>query len=89
MPASTMDVSAFRRAMGSFPTGVTVVTVASNDGNMHGLTVNSFASVSLGPMLVLVCLDQASRSLGLRRDVQVARARAAAASRIAVRPQTT
>ena len=65
MPASTMDVSAFRRAMGSFPTGVTVVTVASKDGNMHGLTVNSFSSVSLDPMLVLVCLDQASRGLGL------------------------
>jgi flavin reductase len=65
MPASTMDVSAFRKAMGSFPTGVTVVTVACNDGNMHGLTVNSFSSVSLDPMLVLVCLDQASRSLGL------------------------
>jgi len=65
MPASTMDVSAFRRAMGSFPTGVTVVTVAADDGNMHGLTVNSFSSVSLDPMLVLVCLDQASRSLDL------------------------
>jgi flavin reductase (DIM6/NTAB) family NADH-FMN oxidoreductase RutF len=63
MPASTMDVSAFRRAMGSFPTGVTVVTAAADDGNMHGLTVNSFSSVSLDPMLVLVCLDQASRSL--------------------------
>ena len=60
-----MDVSAFRRAMGSFPTGVTVVTVASTDGNMHGLTVNSFSSVSLDPMLVLVCLDQASRGLDL------------------------
>jgi flavin reductase (DIM6/NTAB) family NADH-FMN oxidoreductase RutF len=65
MPASTMDVSAFRKAMGSFPTGVTVVTVASDGGKMHGLTVNSFSSVSLDPMLVLVCLDQASRSLGL------------------------
>jgi flavin reductase (DIM6/NTAB) family NADH-FMN oxidoreductase RutF len=39
MPASTMDVSAFRRAMGSFPTGVTVVTVAADDGTMHGLEV--------------------------------------------------
>jgi flavin reductase len=65
MPASTMDVSAFRSAMSSFPTGVTVVTAASDDGNMHGLTVNSFSSVSLDPMLVLVCLDQASRSLDL------------------------
>jgi flavin reductase (DIM6/NTAB) family NADH-FMN oxidoreductase RutF len=65
VPASTVDVSAFREAMGSFPTGVTVVTVASDDGNMHGITVNSFSSVSLDPMLVLVCLRQTSLGLGL------------------------
>jgi hypothetical protein len=39
--APTVDVSAFRKAMGSFPTGVTVVTVAHGDGDMHGVTVNS------------------------------------------------
>ena len=65
VPASTVDVSAFRQAMGSFPTGVTVVTVASDDGNMYGMTVNSFSSVSLDPMLVLVCLNQSSRGVGL------------------------
>jgi flavin reductase (DIM6/NTAB) family NADH-FMN oxidoreductase RutF len=63
--ASTLDASAFRKAMGSFPTGVTVVTVACGDGNLHGVTVNSFSSVSLDPMLVLVCLNQASRAVGL------------------------
>jgi flavin reductase (DIM6/NTAB) family NADH-FMN oxidoreductase RutF len=51
--------------MGSFATGVTVVTVASDDGDMYGMTVNSFSSVSLDPMLVLVCLSQASRGIGL------------------------
>ena len=65
MPASTVNESAFRRAMGSFPTGVTVVTVASDDSNMHGITVNSFSSVSLDPMLVLVCLNEKSCGLGL------------------------
>jgi flavin reductase len=65
VPASTADVSAFRQAMGSFPTGVTVVTVASDDGDMYGMTVNSFSSVSLDPMLVLVCLNQTSRGVGL------------------------
>ena len=65
VPASTVDVSAFRRAMGSFRTGVTVVTVASDDGNMHGITVSSFSSVSLDPMLVLVCLNQTSRAVSL------------------------
>jgi flavin reductase len=64
-PGSAAEASAFRRAMSSFPTGVTVVTVASDDGNMHGMTVNSFSSVSLDPMLVLVCLNEASRGAGL------------------------
>jgi flavin reductase (DIM6/NTAB) family NADH-FMN oxidoreductase RutF len=63
--ASAVDVSAFRQAMGSFPTGVTVVTVAADDGSMHGITVNSFSSVSLEPMLVLVCLNETSRGVGL------------------------
>ena len=65
VPVSTVEVSAFRRAMGSFPTGVTVVTVASDDGNMHGITVSSFLSVSLHPMLVLVCLNETSRAVSL------------------------
>ena len=64
-PGSAVEVSAFRRVMGSFPTGVTVVTVASGDGSMHGITVNSFSSVSLDPMLVLVCLNETSRGIGL------------------------
>ena len=63
--APAAGVSAFRQAMGSFATGVTIVTVASGDGNMHGMTVNSFSSVSLDPMLVLVCLNEASRGAGL------------------------
>ena len=58
-------VGAFRQAMSSFATGVTVVTVACDDGTMHGMTVNSFSSVSLDPMLVLVCLNEASRGVGL------------------------
>jgi flavin reductase (DIM6/NTAB) family NADH-FMN oxidoreductase RutF len=65
VPVSTVDVSAFRRAMGSFPTGVTIVTVASDDSNMHGITVSSFSSVSLDPMLVLVCLNETSRGISL------------------------
>ena len=63
--APAVDVSAFRQAMSSFATGVTVVTVASGDGNMHGMTVNSFSSVSLDPMLVLVCLNERSRGVSL------------------------
>jgi hypothetical protein len=66
-PASAVDASAFRQAMGSFATGVTVVTVACDDGDMHGMTVNSFTSASLDPMLVLVCLNETSRGVSLIR----------------------
>jgi flavin reductase (DIM6/NTAB) family NADH-FMN oxidoreductase RutF len=65
VPTPAVDAGAFREAMGSFPTGVTVVTVACDDGSMHGITVNSFSSVSLDPMLVLVCLNETSPGVGL------------------------
>jgi flavin reductase (DIM6/NTAB) family NADH-FMN oxidoreductase RutF len=51
----------FRRAMGRFATGVTIVTV-DLDGEVHGMTANAFASVSLDPMLVLVCVDHTTRT---------------------------
>ncbi|HZQ25058.1 MAG TPA: flavin reductase family protein [Terriglobales bacterium] len=51
----------FRRAMGAFATGVTVVTV-DDGGAVHGMTANAFASVSLDPMLVLVCVDHRART---------------------------
>lgn len=51
----------FRKAMGSFATGVTVITV-DNDGEIHGMTANAFTSVSLDPMLVLVCVDHRART---------------------------
>jgi flavin reductase (DIM6/NTAB) family NADH-FMN oxidoreductase RutF len=51
----------FRRAMGSFATGVTVITVDC-DGEVHGMTANAFTSVSLDPLLVLVCVDHRART---------------------------
>ncbi|MGA2812983.1 MAG: flavin reductase family protein [Candidatus Acidiferrum sp.] len=48
---------AFRQALGQFATGVTVVTVEYQPGKIHGMTANSFTSVSLEPLLVLVCVD--------------------------------
>jgi flavin reductase (DIM6/NTAB) family NADH-FMN oxidoreductase RutF len=47
-----IDPTALRRALGSFPTGVTVVTARSREGRNIGLTANSFTSVSLEPALV-------------------------------------
>ncbi len=54
------DSRAFRRALGTFPTGVAVVTAAMDSAKPMGITVNSFASVSLNPQLVLWCLNRAS-----------------------------
>jgi flavin reductase (DIM6/NTAB) family NADH-FMN oxidoreductase RutF len=48
----------FRKIMGHFATGVTVVTARSRRGKAVGLTVNAFTSVSLDPLLVLVCLHR-------------------------------
>jgi flavin reductase (DIM6/NTAB) family NADH-FMN oxidoreductase RutF len=49
-----------RRCLGSFVTGVVVVTTAY-EGREHGMTANSFASVSLSPPLVLICTDNKAR----------------------------
>jgi flavin reductase (DIM6/NTAB) family NADH-FMN oxidoreductase RutF len=58
------DTMNYRDAMSAFATGVTVVTTAV-DGELYGITANSFTSVSLDPMLVLVCLKDSSRALEL------------------------
>jgi flavin reductase (DIM6/NTAB) family NADH-FMN oxidoreductase RutF len=53
----TIDPDEFRSVLGRFATGVTVVTARDTDSVDHGLTVNSFTSLSLAPPLVLVCID--------------------------------
>jgi flavin reductase (DIM6/NTAB) family NADH-FMN oxidoreductase RutF len=57
----TLNSSDFRKAMGAFATGVTIITV-DLDGEVHGMTANAFTSVSLDPMLVLVCVDHSTRT---------------------------
>ena len=52
----------FRKAMGHFATGVTVVTARDGDGRPVGLTVNAFTSVSLDPPLILVCIHKKAES---------------------------
>jgi flavin reductase (DIM6/NTAB) family NADH-FMN oxidoreductase RutF len=56
----------FRNVMGRFVTGVTVVTVRDSDGP-HGVTVNSFTSLSLEPPMILVCLRRTGRSAAALR----------------------
>src|SRR5580704_17720954 len=60
---SPIDPRDFRNALGSYATGVTIITVAGADGKPYGLTCNSFASVSLNPPLVLWSLVLYSSSL--------------------------
>ena len=60
----TVDAREFRKALGTFATGVTIVTTMSKDQLPIGLTANSFTSVSLEPPLVLFCLDRRSYSYG-------------------------
>jgi flavin reductase len=62
------DPKLLRRAFGAFATGVTVVTVGGR--NPHGMTANSFTSVSLAPPLVLVCVD---RSAVMHRSLMATR----------------
>lgn len=52
----------FRKALGCFATGVTVITTLDHDGDPVGITANSFTSLSLDPPLVLFCLDRKSMS---------------------------
>lgn len=59
VPDMSVDPDAFRAVMGRFATGVTVVTTCQGT-RRAGITVNAFASVSLDPPLVLVCIDRTS-----------------------------
>jgi 3-hydroxy-9,10-secoandrosta-1,3,5(10)-triene-9,17-dione monooxygenase reductase component len=49
----------FRHACGRFSTGITIATVTDDQGTPHGLTVNSFTSVSLVPPMISICLGHA------------------------------
>lgn len=57
----------FRAVMGRFPTGVTVVTATGPDGPV-GMTANAIASLSLDPLLLLVCFDRGARTLPVVRE---------------------
>lgn len=57
-----MDSQTFRATLAQFATGVTVV-ISGLNGAVHGMTVNSFCSVSLEPPLVLFCADNRSDTL--------------------------
>jgi flavin reductase (DIM6/NTAB) family NADH-FMN oxidoreductase RutF len=59
-PVMPVDLAAFRRAAGQFPTGIVVVCTSLN-GSPHAMTVSAFTSVSLEPLLVLFCAEKIAR----------------------------
>src|SRR5665213_3027285 len=61
--SSAIDPRDFRSALGTYATGVTIITAVAADGKPYGLTCNSFASVSLNPPLVLWSLGMFSQGL--------------------------
>jgi flavin reductase (DIM6/NTAB) family NADH-FMN oxidoreductase RutF len=61
------DAELFREVFGRFPTGVAVVTSATPSG-AGGMTANALCSLSLDPLLVLVCFENAARTLPLVRE---------------------
>ena len=63
MAISSLDPLTFRRVAGTFATGVTVITAERAPGLVHGMTANSFTSVSLEPLLVLACVSHDARLL--------------------------
>jgi flavin reductase (DIM6/NTAB) family NADH-FMN oxidoreductase RutF len=62
-----VDPARYREVIGSFATGVAIVTAHGDDGPA-GLTTNAVTSLSLDPLLLLVCFDNASRTLPIVRQ---------------------
>lgn len=65
---AAFDAKAFRATLGRYATGVAVVMARCADGRAAGMTVNSFASVSLDPPLVLWSMQRQSASSEIFRD---------------------
>jgi flavin reductase (DIM6/NTAB) family NADH-FMN oxidoreductase RutF len=61
--SAAIDKRRFCLACGRYATGVAVATVLDAAGEPHGITVNSFTSVSLAPLLILICIDHRARVL--------------------------
>ena len=59
-----VDAAEYRTIIGHFATGVTVIT-AAGDGKLHGMTAQSMTSLSLDPVMLLVCIDKTSHAHGV------------------------
>ena len=67
--STATDTLRYRQIIGNFATGVAIVTCNSREGPT-GLTTNAITSVSLEPLLLLVCFDNSSRTLPAVRDAR-------------------
>jgi flavin reductase (DIM6/NTAB) family NADH-FMN oxidoreductase RutF len=65
--AASLDPATFRSIVGQFPTGVAIVTAQGSSGPA-GLTTNAITSLSLDPLLLIVCFDNTSRTLPIVRE---------------------
>jgi flavin reductase (DIM6/NTAB) family NADH-FMN oxidoreductase RutF len=68
-PPAPLAAADFKKAMAQFATGVTIVSAQTPQGELVGLTVNSFNSVSLDPALVLWSISKQSKSLAALQTV--------------------
>jgi flavin reductase (DIM6/NTAB) family NADH-FMN oxidoreductase RutF len=66
----SVEKDVFRRVMGRFPTGVTVITTRHGE-HLHGMTANAVTSLSLEPMLVLICVDKTADTHDLLAETGV------------------
>ena len=66
--ALSLSSSDYRKAMALFATGVAVLAVEGPDGNIMGMTANAITSVSLEPLLLLVCVEKIANLAGLLLD---------------------
>ena len=71
IPDTKIDGKRLREVAGAFATGVTVITTQKADGGIHGITANSFLSVSLDPPLVSFCLQNDSSLLPLMKKDKI------------------
>jgi flavin reductase len=67
MASKSPTAAEFRLACGQFATGVSIVTAERAPGKVHGMTANSVTSVSLNPLLLLVCVDHRAQLLPMVR----------------------
>ncbi len=67
--SNTFDPKAYRQTIGQFTTGVAVIATEV-DGKIHGMTANAITSLSLNPMLILLCVDKRAKMVELLKRAQ-------------------